>query len=104
MLKVGEKLGGHFVLGHIDCESRIKSLQKKSNSINLSINCPARFKNFFVDKGSIALEGISLTIQKVYSSYFSVSIIPYTWEQTNLKYKRTGDWLNIEFDYLLKSK
>lgn len=101
-LKVGDKLGGHFVLGHIDCESKIKSIKKTSRTIALEVKYPLKFSKLIVDKGSISIDGISLTIQKKYSSFFSVNIIPHTFNNTNLKYKRVGDFLNLEFDYLLK--
>ncbi len=101
-LKVGDKLGGHFVLGHVDCESRIKSIIRERNYFVLRIGYEKKFSSYIVEKGSIAVDGISLTVQKKESSFFSVSIIPYTFEHTNLKHKRTGDWVNLEFDYLLK--
>jgi riboflavin synthase len=102
-LKAGEKLGGHFVLGHIDCESQIRSIKRYKDFSIFEIKFPPKFKKFLVEKGSIAVEGISLTIKEVRSSSFTVDIIPYTLENTNLKYKRVGDWVNLEFDYLLKS-
>ncbi|MCM8823196.1 MAG: riboflavin synthase [Candidatus Omnitrophica bacterium] len=103
-LKVGDKLGGHFVLGHIDSELKIKNINSTAHYRLLSIVFPLMFKRHLVDKGSIALEGISLTVQKVFTNYFTVSIIPHTLRATNLRYKKVGDWLNAEFDYLLKSK
>jgi len=103
-LKVGEKLGGHFVLGHIDCVSKIKAIKKSQKTITLEIKYSAQFSKFIVDKGSVAIDGISLTIQKKYPSFFSVNIIPHTFSSTNLKNKRIGDFVNLEFDYLLKSK
>lgn len=103
-LKVGDKLGGHFVLGHIDCASRIKNIQRITDSVILQVAYSSRFRKILVEKGSVAIEGISLTVQKVYNSIFSVSIIPYTFSHTNLRYKKAGDWVNIEFDYLLKGR
>lgn len=103
-LKVGDKLGGHFVLGHIDCTCKIKAMQKLQSSVLLKIDLPSKYKNFVVEKGSVAINGISLTIQKVYPAYFELSIIPYTFAHTCLNSKRAGDLLNVEFDYLLKSK
>lgn len=101
-LKVGDKLGGHFVLGHIDCESRIKSFIKKTDFWQLEIELPFEFKKFIVENGSVAVEGISLTVKKITSNSFFVDIIPFTFQNTNLKYKKVADYLNIEFDYLLK--
>ncbi|MCM8819517.1 MAG: riboflavin synthase [Candidatus Omnitrophica bacterium] len=101
-LKVDDKLGGHFVLGHIDCESKIKSFVKKSSFWQLEVFLPFEFRKIIVEEGSVALEGISLTVKKITNSSFFVDIIPFTFQNTNLKYKKVGDWLNIEFDYLLK--
>ena len=103
-LKLQDRLGGHFVLGHIDCEGRVRNIIKKKDFYIFQIECPQRFEKYIVEKGSIAIEGISLTIQKKLSSSFLVNIIPFTFQHTNLKEKRIGDWLNIEFDYLLKAR
>lgn len=103
-LIVGEKMSGHFVLGHVDCESQIRSLRKHIDFHGLEIKFPSQFKTYLVEKGSIAVEGISLTIQRVMSDYFSVNVIPYTFNNTNLKYKNPGEWVNLEFDYLLKRR
>ncbi len=101
-LAVGDKLSGHFVLGHVDCEVVLKSIQRRGGEYLLQISYPAKFRKYLVDKCSVSLDGISLTVQKVFHNYFSVSIIPYTYNNTNLRYRRPGDYLNIEFDYLLK--
>ncbi len=101
-LSVGDKLGGHFVLGHVDCELKLKRIVKKPNSWQLYIELPSRFRKYVLENGSIAVEGISLTVKKVLPKEFSLDIIPFTFEHTNLKYKKIGDRLNIEFDYLLK--
>lgn len=103
-LKVGEKVGGHFVLGHIDCESQIRRIRKQIDFYVFEIKLPPKFKTSLVEKGSIAVEGISLTVQKISNDYFSVNVIPYTFDNTNLKYKKAGDWVNLEFDYLLKRR
>ncbi len=103
-LKVGEKLGGHFVLGHIDCESQIRSIKRHKDFVIIGIKTPLKFRKFLVEKGSIAIEGISLTVQNVNSSYFTVNIIPYSLDNTSLKKKKTGEWVNLEFDYLLKQR
>lgn len=103
-LKIGEKLSGHFVLGHIDGEVRLRRIIRYSRYYTLEIELPPPFKKFIFSGGSVALEGISLTVKKILPSSFTVDIIPFTYNHTNLKYKRTGDWLNVEFDYLIKSK
>lgn len=99
-LEVGQKLGGHFVLGHVDTVLQIKKITNKKGYWEFEIICSN--KNYIVEKGSIALEGISLTIKKIFAKSFTLDIVPFTYKQTNLKYKKPGNWLNVEFDYLLK--
>ncbi len=103
-VKAGDDISGHFVLGHIDCESRIRSLSRKGKYFLMTVGYDRKFSNYIVEKGSVAVDGISLTVQKLEASFFTVSIIPYTFEHTALKYRKTGDWVNIEFDYLLKRR
>jgi riboflavin synthase len=101
-LKVGDKLGGHFVLGHIDTTAKLLRQIKHSDYWELVIDLPAAFRKFVIKNGSIALEGVSLTVKNISGRYPAVNIIPFTYENTNLKYKKTGALLNVEFDYLLK--
>lgn len=103
-LSLGEKVGGHFVLGHIDTELKLRRLIKKSGHWQLEIDLPTLFRKNVLANGSIAIEGISLTIKKILPRTFTVDIIPFTFEFTTIRYKRIGDFLNIEFDYLLKKK
>ncbi len=103
-LSLGEKVGGHFVLGHIDTELKLRRVIKKTGHWQLEIDLPPAFRRNVLENGSVAIEGISLTVKKVLPRIFSVDIIPFTYSNTTLKYKRTGDFLNIEFDYLLKQK
>ena len=102
-LRFGDTLSGHIVLGHIDGKGKIESIQKEGNSLAFEIRIPNKaFKKFLIYKGSVAVEGISLTIAKVLKDSFTVKIIPHTLENTNLKFKKKGDLLNIEFDILAK--
>ncbi|MBN2121015.1 MAG: riboflavin synthase [Candidatus Omnitrophica bacterium] len=101
-LSLGGKLDGHFVLGHIDCEEKIKRIWRSGGNVLLEIAAPPKFKKYLVSKGSIALDGISLTVAEVKSGSFSVNIIPYTWQNTGLKNKKAGSYINVEFDYLAK--
>ena len=101
-LKVGEQLGGHFVLGHVDCESQIKSIKRNRDFFVFRIKLPRTFRNLIVEKGSITVNGVSLTVGGVTSNDFTVHIIPYTCTQTNLGERRVNSWVNLEFDYLLK--
>ena len=103
-LSLGEKVGGHFVLGHIDSELKLRRLIKKSGHWQLEIDLPSMFRKNILINGSIAIEGISLTIKKVLPRTFAVDVVPFTYENTTIRYKRIGNFLNIEFDYLLKKK
>jgi riboflavin synthase len=96
------RLGGHFVQGHVDCTSRIVSYAKTGNDYRLDLELPAEFAHFVVTKGSIAINGISLTIAEASSANFVVWIIPHTRDHTNLSIAQAGDHVNVEFDLLAK--
>jgi riboflavin synthase len=96
------RLGGHFVQGHIDCVSRIVAFEKKGPDFRLEVELPAEFAKYVVPKGSIALNGISLTVADVFPKSFVVWIIPYTRRHTNLDRAQVGDLVNVEFDILAK--
>ena len=102
-LKIGDEISGHFVYGHVDCTTNITNIKKLNNSWEFYFqNFKNKDKNFIVEKGSIAINGISLTIAKADNNYFSISVIPHTYENTNLKYLKEQDLVNIEFDYLAR--
>jgi len=101
-LKVGDKLGGHFVLGHVDTEARIKRIERRGKELGLEIELAPVYAKAIVANGSVAIDGISLTVKAVKTVSFTVDIIPFTWANTTLKNKRVGDRVNVEFDYLLK--
>ena len=102
-LKIGDEISGHFVYGHIDRTTNITNIKKLDNSWEFYFqNFKNKDKNFIVEKGSIAINGISLTIAKVDNNYFSISVIPHTFDNTNLKYLKVQDLVNIEFDYLAR--
>ncbi|SMO41196.1 riboflavin synthase [Melghirimyces algeriensis] len=101
-LAVGERMGGHFVQGHVDGEGKILSRIPYDNAVLFTIQVPEELTDWMVDQGSVAVNGISLTIVKVESESFSVSIIPHTLEATQLKEARTGDSVNIECDLVGK--
>lgn len=94
-------LDGHFVLGHVDGTRKIKALKKDSRPYTDILIFPDD-KPYVVKKGSIAIDGISLTVSEVYESAIRVFLIPHTLENTNLKHKKAGDEVNIEFDILGK--
>ena len=102
-LNVGDKLGGHFVLGHVDCESKIKRVTRQGDFWVFDIESSSEYRKVLVKKGSIAVDGISLTVYDVKNAYFSINIIPHTYANTALKGKKAGTWVNLEYDYLLKS-
>jgi riboflavin synthase len=101
-LPAGGRLGGHFVQGHIDCVSRIVAFEKEGSDFRLKVEFPDGFAQYIARKGSIALNGISLTVAKVLQKSFIVWIIPYTKRHTNLDRAEAGDLVNVEFDILAK--
>ena len=102
-LKIGDEISGHFVYGHVDCTTNITKINKLNNSWEFFFqNFKNKNKNFIVEKGSIAINGISLTIAKQDNNNFSISVIPHTFNNTNLKYLKVQDLVNIEFDYLAR--
>lgn len=101
-LKVGDRLGGHIVSGHIDGVGSIKSMNVEGNAIIVTIKAEKDLLRYIAAKGSVALDGMSLTVVEAGSSDFSVSLIPHTRDITNFKYKKIGDLVNIETDVLAK--
>ena len=101
-LTLNDKMGGHFVLGHVDAELKVKKILNKKSFWELEVDLSTKFRRYALDNGSITIEGLSLTIKKVLTRSLTVHIVPYTYKNTTLSSKRIGDWLNIEFDYLLK--
>ena len=101
-MRLSDKAHGHFVTGHVDGVGKIVSIKKKGISRILEISYPKKFVKFVVPKGSIAVDGVSLTIVDVWSGYFSVSLVSYTLEHTTLGGVKKGDLVNLEFDILAK--
>lgn len=97
-LKVGDKLDGHFVQGHIDCLGRVESISQKENGVDMIVSIPKDFIKFVVPKGSIAIDGVSLTLNTVGKNDFRLTIIPHTWEQTLFKAYKVGSVVNVETD------
>ena len=95
-------IGGHFVQGHIDCMAPIVSFQESGADFRLEMELPKEFAHYVVAKGSIAVNGISLTVAEVLPKSFVAWIIPHTKRHTNLDRARGGDLLNLEFDILAK--
>ena len=101
-LAANERFGGHFVQGHIDCVSPILSFEKEGANFRLELGLPSEFADYVACKGSIAVNGISLTVAEILPESFVAWIIPYTKRHTNLDRARTGELVNLEFDILAK--
>ena len=96
------RLGGHFVQGHVDTITEIKNIKKNEESAVWDFVLTSDIKNYVVEKGSISLDGISLTIAKKFEDYFSVALIPHTLDITTWKEKKIGDFINAEADMMAK--
>lgn len=101
-LKAGDRLEGHFVLGHIDGVGTIKKIQKKPKEVQIWFQVPKSLSKYIVKKGSIAVDGISLTVVDMKKNLASVCLIPHTIHVTNFKTIKVGDRINIETDILGK--
>ena len=101
-IRVGGFIGGHFVLGHVDSTGRILSKTQKSGSVILAVEVNDQLSRQIVEKGSVAIDGISLTVNKLEKGRFYVNIIPHTAANTTLLTKKEGDLVNIETDVLGK--
>ncbi len=101
-LKVGDSMEGHFVLGHVDGVGTISKIEKKPKEVKVWFKIPKNLQKFVVKKGSIALDGISLTVVDVNKNTASVCLIPQTMKVTNFQSKKVGDKINIETDILGK--
>jgi len=101
-LRADSRLGGHMVSGHIDCTLPIRSMTKVGQSLQIEIDLPDEFAPFIVDKGSVALDGVSLTVMEVGPNSFTVNLIPETQGRTTLHDRGIGDDINVEFDIVGK--
>jgi riboflavin synthase len=101
-LKMSDRLGGHLVQGHVDAVGQCESIKKVEGSWIFDFSAPKENSHLIIEKGSIAIDGVSLTAIKVRDSRFSVSIIPHTHEKTTLGSLREGDMVNLEFDLIGK--
>jgi riboflavin synthase len=101
-LRVGDRLGGHFVQGHVDATGTVAAVEPREHSTVVRVDAPADLLRYVVEKGSIAVDGVSLTVTEVDDEGFSVSLIPETLERTTLGSVRAGDTVNLEADMLAK--
>ena len=100
--RVGDELGGHIVSGHVDGVGEVVSVTPEGGSHRLRIRAPRPLHRFIAPKGSIAVEGVSLTVNEVEGEVFGVNIIPHTWEATTLGQLQAGDPVNLEIDMLAR--
>ncbi len=101
-LRVDGRLGGHFVQGHVDCTAEVLGVEEKGADLRLDVSLPAEFARYAAYKGSVAINGVSLTVAEIGDDRFTVWIIPHTLENTNLGDLEPGDAVNLEFDILAK--
>jgi riboflavin synthase len=101
-LTLDQGIEGHLVQGHVDTTGTVTEVEKEETGWLMTIEYPDEFTNMIVGRGSITLEGISMTIAREQENKFVVAIIPYTWNHTNLNEKSVGDTVNLEFDIIGK--
>ena len=101
-IKHGELVSGHYSFGHIDCKAKIKKIIKKNGSWNIEFLLEKKYLVQLVEKGSITINGVSLTISKIYKKSFTIDVIPHTLKLTNLLFLKNNDFVNIEIDMISK--
>jgi riboflavin synthase len=101
-LRAGGRLGGHFVQGHVDATAAVDAIREEGDSRWLTVRFPPELAPYIARKGSIAVDGVSLTVANVEDHRFGVQVIPYTWAHTNFYALKTGDAVNLECDVLAK--
>ncbi|MBH47024.1 MAG: riboflavin synthase [Halobacteriovorax sp.] len=101
-VRASDRLGGHIVQGHVNGVARLKTLENKGENFNLTFSINSALRKYIVAEGSIAIDGISLTVSCVGEDWFGVTIIPHTWKNTVLGQRKVNDAVNIEVDILAK--
>ena len=101
-LRIGDEISGHFVFGHIDETAELIALKKIGGSYQLKFKISKKIRKFFAKKGSVAINGISLTVNNIRKNEISLNIIPYTWNKTNLRKLKVGERINLEVDMLAR--
>jgi riboflavin synthase len=101
-LRVGEELGGHYVQGHVDAVGRVRSVEPEGEGLRVAVEAPEAMLRYCVEKGSITVDGVSLTVAELLDDGFSVALVPHTLEATTLSELRPGQDVNLEADVLAK--
>jgi len=101
-LRAGDELGGHILLGHVDTIGKVSLIERRGEGVLIGIAFEPRYAALLADKGSVGVDGISLTPFSVGEGTFRCAVVPYTWDHTNLSDRRTGDRVNLELDVLAK--
>jgi riboflavin synthase alpha subunit len=101
-LRAGEPLGGHYVQGHVDAVGRVRSVEREGDGVRIVVEAPQQILRYCVEKGSIALDGVSLTIAELHPDAFAVALVPHTLAATTLSALEPGDEVNLEADVLAK--
>ncbi len=101
-LAVGDRLGGHYVTGHVDGLATLQRITPEGDSHRLWLQAPRELARYIARKGSVTLDGVSLTVNEVEGMGFGVNIIPHTWQHTTLQQRKVGDVLNLEMDILAR--
>lgn len=101
-MRLGDRIGGHLVSGHVDCVGKLLSLGKAGADVELSVATPEQLQPYLIEKGSVAIDGVSLTIASLSEGSFSVRLIPTTLEATALRFRKPGEALNLEGDLIGK--
>jgi len=101
-MKIGDELGGHLVSGHVDITAEILEIKAEGESQRIKVQIPKGYAHYIAPKGSITIDGVSLTVNEVDDEAFGVNIVPHTWENTTLQDRKKGDLVNIEIDMLAR--
>lgn len=101
-MKIGDRLDGHIVQGHVDTTAILSEIEDQKGSFLLTFSIDPEISKYIINKGSISVNGVSLTVVTAGNDHFSVAIIPYTWEHTNFNRLKTGERVNIELDVIGK--
>ena len=101
-LKVGDEIGGHFVYGHVDTTATVKEIEQINGSFKVVFSVNKNFMKYFAPKGSVTIDGVSLTINEIKDKTFAVNIVPFTWENTSFKNYKLDTIVNVEIDILAR--